>query len=197
MTSEWVVATRDTLDQGRAYQAYCLLGGDAGKTAVMCHTSPEVIESLAHDFQWGRNVRTDVSNPEKLKAFKEQNRMAQYMVAERARDIVSGLVNKMASNPQFLERMVVKVDPESGDASVEPKAIESLIKSLNTIGDISYRALGDAEAVEAGKNSAAAVAVNALDLYARMQARFDTKSHALIATAESIKNAPQVVIDVG
>lgn len=183
----WTVATREMLDQGRAYQAYCLLGGDAGKTAVMMHTSPEVIESLAHDFQWGLNVRADISSDEKLEAFKKLNRLAQYMVAERARALVSGLVERFHSDPKLFEQMMIKVSPDGAIVSFEPKAIETLAKTLSTLGDITYRALGDAEAVESGKNTAAAVG-DALDLYDKLQNRFGSKFQALKDTAAVIKN---------
>ena len=85
-------ATRETLDQGRAFQVYCLFGGKPEKTAVLCNTSPEVIKSLAHNFCWNTAIRSDLSDPTQLKTFREQNRMAQYVVAEKARELVSALI---------------------------------------------------------------------------------------------------------
>lgn len=190
-SNDWQVATREMLDQGRAYQAYCLLGGDAGKTAVMMHTSPEVIESLAHDFQWGKSVRADISTDEKIEAFQKLNRMSQYMVAERAREIVSSLVERLHADPKQLESMCMKVSPDGETLHFDPKSVETLAKTLSTIGEITYRALGDAEAVKAGQGNGAKVG-DVLDLYARMQARFESKTTAFITTAEAIKNVTPV-----
>lgn len=178
--------TRETLDQGRAFQLYCLLGGNAERTALMCRCAPEVIESLAHDFNWKMGVRTDLSKDGALDEYRKLNRAAALMIAEKARAVIEGLIDRM-SEPKALENMVIRVVPgtDGQEMTFEPKAVESVIKSLDTVQQIMYRALGDTEA--AGTDSAPKGNVaDPLGLYKRLSERFVPGHDGALASAKAV-----------
>jgi len=177
---------RETLDQGRAFQAYCLLGGNAQKTACLCHTFVEVIESLAHDFQWGKSVHTDIGDESKLEAFKSINRLTAFMLAERIQKIVEHIIDRMARDPQFCRTMLTKVDdvPDSPLVRFDPKGLLALIKAVALVADMKYRALGDEEGSIQIKEADSVV--DSMRIYEALSKRFGTKTDATLATAKVV-----------
>ena len=185
----WLVTNRETIDQGRAYLLYCLLGGDAKKVAGLCHSTPEVVESLAHDYNWAHNIQADLSTEAGMDAQRKANRLEQFIVAERARKIITKLLAQFEDD-ETLIRGSIKLKKGIGDveyAEFDAKAVESLIKSLGMLGEITYRALGDKEAQDSAASAATAVATG-LELYARLQKRFGSPHAALEVTAATVKD---------
>ena len=167
--AQYQLATRDTLHQGRAYEAYKLLGGDAKRTALVMRTSPEVIESLAHDFRWADSIEGDIGDNAKIAAFKSVRRLEALMLGRQLHRIIQRFVQKLEDDPAMAERMMVKFEDEGITAKVDTKALEGLVKAAAGADEICYRALGDKDAASGDKRDAVG---DAIDLYQRMQNRF-------------------------
>lgn len=174
----FALATRDTLHQGQAYAAYKLLGGDAKRTALVMRTTPDIIESLAHDFNWADSIEGDIGDADKLEAFKSVRRLESLLLGRQLHRIIGRIVQKVDDDPAFAERLCTKLgdDPDSPVINFDPKAIESLVKAAAAADEICFRALGDTTGSEGGKPRDPVG--DALDLYQKMQNRF-SKAPAL------------------
>ena len=170
--NSFALTTRDTLHQGQAYEAFKLLGGDAKRTALIMHTSVDVIESLAHDFDWASSIEGDIGDANKIEAFKSVRRLESLMLGRQLHRIIKRIVQKVDDDPAFAERLCTKLgdDPDSPTINFDPKAIESLVKAAAAADEICFRALGDTDGSAAGKPRDPVG--DALDLYSKMQSRF-------------------------
>ncbi len=181
-----MTASRQTLDQGRAFQAYCLLGGSAQKTALLCQTTPEVIEALARDFQWGKSVRTDIGDKSKLEAFKTLNRLSALMLGDCIRKIANKIACRMADDPEFCRAMLTKLGhgPDGLVTRFDAGALVALTKAAATAIELTNRALGDtggAAPTVRGDPVAAAVAT-----YGKLSQRFAARTDVTLATAKVV-----------
>jgi hypothetical protein len=146
---------RADLDQVKAFTAYCLTGGHIGRTAILCRCSNSTIESLAHDFNWPAKVGTVVrmDTDEGLAEQKALNRVSNFMVAERLKQVIVGVIDRLHDDPDRAAQLCIEIKNIPGtketEVSFNPKALTELAKGLETATNITYRALGDKQAQEA------------------------------------------------
>lgn len=190
--SPYLVQKAD-VDQVRAFTAFCMTGGNVGRTAILCHTSNDVIEALAHDFDWAQRVKgmPRADTDEGLAEAKALNRISIYMVAERAKSVISNIIDRLHDNPDEAMHLCIKVKripgTEEEEVKFDPKALGDLVGSLETVSNISYRALGDKVAQEADVGgSSESNAQSALGMYKAMMNRWDTLPK-IVASAETAK----------
>jgi len=60
-----------------------------------------VIESLAHKFRWGNNVRIDNGDESKHEPFKNANRLSALMLGLRIQKIVADIIDQIADDLQL------------------------------------------------------------------------------------------------
>lgn len=177
---------RDNIDQVKAFHAYCLLGGEPKRVALLFRCEPETIESLAHDFNWKQNVGAlaRMDNAEGLTEQQQLHRVGMFIVAERAKKIFTNLFEQLEKDPRFLESMVTKLSPDGVTINFEPKHLLDLVKGFQTLGEISYRALGDEPAGGSGGKDGDGTGVAAgIAVYEAMRKRFDHMKPAVDTTA--------------
>ena len=185
MDVQFTLATKETLDQGRAFETYCLLGGDVKRTAVVMRTAPDIIASLAHDFQWAQSIRGDIGDASKLEAFRSVHRMSVFMLGEDIHEIVQDIVGRMRSDPAFLGSMTMKWDKNSEVMRFDASQLKALAQAAGLAAELKYRALGDKEASQ-GPDKSDAVAT-ALTLYDKLSDRFASRGVDMtLATAKAV-----------
>lgn len=175
--------------------AYCLTGGHVGRTSIICRTSNDIIESLAHDYNWDGKISgvvrmdTDEGLVEQLAL----NRIGNYLAAQRLKEVVEGIINRIHKDPEAAAAMCIKVrripGTEEEEVTFEPKALESLSKTLESCNNMSYRALGDKIAKEADATNSAGTnpAQIALDVYQALARRFEADVPRVVLPAEVSK----------
>ena len=164
-----------------------MLGGNPTKTALLCRTTKDVIESLAHDFGWKESIRTDLSDPDKCDEFKTMNRLSTYASAERMSKIVDDLIEDFVKNPTEMCRKAV-VSNAGVEWVFDPAPIEKLAKTLAAVADIKYKALGDQVAAKAGESSSGGSSrvADALEVYDRLQKAFASRQDPMLVTAKIV-----------
>ena len=154
-------------------------------------TTPDVIESLAHDFNWAENVVGDFGDPLKREALVQANRMAHFMLAQRGRTIVERLLNRLHEK-DAVDDMMIKADnaEDSVRLHFDPKVVGELAKALGSFSEQAYRAIGDTEAAGTEPKDKRGGAGDMLELTKRLQALTSAGgTDRTLATAVAVKPA--------
>lgn len=179
------------LDQARAFMAYCLTGGHVGRTAIICRTSNDIIESLAHDYNWEGKI-SGIVRMDTEAGVEEQrtlNRISNFVASQRLKEVVQNVIDRFHKDPEAALHFCIKVKripgTEEEDVTFDPKALESLAKTLETCNNMSYRALGDKIAKEADAANGAGTNPQqfALELYKAMARRLDETAPRVVLPA--------------
>lgn len=182
------------IDQVKAFHAFCLLGGDCKRVALLFRCDPATIESLAHDFNWRAQITglSRIDNEVGLTEQQQIHRVGVFIVAERAKKIFTNLFDKLDSDPAFAERMMTKLSTDGALVVFDSKALLDLVKGYEALTGISYRALGDTpepttNAGEAGTATAAAIG---LATFQALRTRFDRKPgvDTVAEVSKAVKN---------
>lgn len=170
------LATRETINQVKAFHAYCLLGGDCRRVAILFRTTPDVIESLAHDFNWRQQITglARMDNESGLTEQQEIHRVGVFIVAERAKQIFVNLFEKLETDPDFAQSLTTKKLFKDDETEIifDGKALLDLVKGYEALTNLSYRALGDKSASKGSDDSPANTAAASIALYQQLQNRF-------------------------
>lgn len=125
---------------------YASFSGDIEKTAISAKVPADIIRSLEHDFDWQTKLRRLKSGAGVSDAEKTANRAVNYLQAQRLRDVLEESL-RLLEEPDELVKMLVHFKyTKEGDVdtlAVNPKALLDLTKALESVQNMSYRALGD------------------------------------------------------
>ena len=125
---------------------YASFSGDVEKAAIASKVPSEIIRALEHDFDWVTKLRRLKSGAGVSDAEKTANRAVNYLQAQRLRDVLEESL-RLLENPEELTKMLVQFKyTREGDVdcvTVNPKALLDLTKALESVQNMSYRALGD------------------------------------------------------
>lgn len=136
----------ETVDQARAWMCYAAFSGDIEKTAIASKVPLSAIQALEHDFNWPAKLKRLKTGAGESDAERVANRAINYLQAQRMREVMERTL-KLVEDPEELIKVLVKFKfAEEGDLTkidVNPKAILDLSKALETVQNMSYRALGD------------------------------------------------------
>lgn len=148
--STGILTPPNMVDQVKAFMLFTYFGGDAKKTASAARCDVRVIEALAHDFNWNEKIigTNRLDTPEGIKAEREANRAANYVMGKRLITILETLYNESEDSVKFLTKICTMVDLK-GNTYLSTKPLMEIAKTFQMAGDITYRALGDKIAVEA------------------------------------------------
>ena len=168
------------IDQAKAFMAYGLMGGDVKRVALLMRCEPSDIESLAHDFNWkGQfNGVVQLDTDEGKKAQREIHRVSVYITADRARQIIVNILDRIQNDENFARSMTTKALFDESEALVtfDGKGLLDLVKGLQMVTDMAYRALGDTEKASDGSSEASGAAAGAaIATYQALQKRFNAK----------------------
>lgn len=134
------------VDQARAWMCYASFSGDIEKTAISAKVPADIIRALEHDFDWQTKLRRLKSGAGVSDAEKTANRAVNYLQAQRLRDVLEESL-RLLEDPEELVKMLVQFKyTKEGDVdtlAVNPKALLDLTKALESVQNMSYRALGD------------------------------------------------------
>lgn len=154
--SESSLALANQVDQVKAFMLYAYFGGDALKCANACRVDIRIIQALEHDFSWADKIKGQnrLDTPEGLKMEQELNRAANYTMAKRFAAVLESVVLDAESTERFIETLCIELVPIKGkpgeyEKVFTAKPLLELAKAMQTINDMSYRALGDKTAAKA------------------------------------------------
>ena len=195
----------ETVDQARAWMCYAAFSGDLEKTAIASKVPLSAIEALEHDFNWPAKLKRLKTGAGESDAERVANRAINYLQAQRMREVMERTL-KLVEDPEELIKVLVKFKfAEEGDLTkidVNPKAILDLSKALETVQNMSYRALGDkiptaAETVNSGDRGTSAASVvsvrSVLSALTEMQEHAEEEKRARKAqrAAENLSDGSQ------
>jgi len=125
---------------------YAAFSGDVEKTSISAKIPAAIILALEHDFDWPTKLKRLKSGAGVSDAEKTANRAVNYLQAQRLRDVLEESL-RLLESPEELTKMLVKFKyTKEGDVDcvdVNPKALLDLTKALESVQNMSYRALGD------------------------------------------------------
>jgi hypothetical protein len=123
---------------------YAMTYGDVMVTARTCELAPSVIEDVVQFFQFEDDVNEFKALQEKTPSKDIRlyvNRMRNYVLAERTRMIIESVMKVLCDgDTAYIQQIISNPKAYSGR---DLKPILDLVKSLETVSFISYRALGD------------------------------------------------------
>lgn len=136
----------ESVDQARAWMCYAAFSGDLEKTAIASKVPLAALVALEHDFNWVAKLKRLKTGAGESDAERVANRAVNYLQAQRMRDVLEDAL-RLLSDPEELLRQLVKFKFAADGAveriDVNPKAVLDLAKALETVQNMSYRALGD------------------------------------------------------
>ncbi len=169
-------AAPDSINQVKAFHAFCLLGGDCARVALLFNVEASVIEHLAHGFNWRAQITglTRIDTVAGLTELQQLHRVGVFIVAERAKQIFVNIFDRLESDPKFAATMTTKLSQDGARLVFDAKALVDLVKGYQALTEITYRALGDkpGSASESEKDSTDTAAIS-ISVYQALQKRFD------------------------
>ena len=137
----------ESVDQARAWMCYAAFGGDTEKASIASKVPLSALLTLEHDFNWPAKLKRLKTGAGESEAERVANRAVNYLQAQRMRDVLERAL-RLIESPDELLQALVKAKIAPGDGSIEridvnPKAVLDLSKALETVQNMSYRALGD------------------------------------------------------
>lgn len=172
---------------------YASFSGDVEKTAISAKVPADIIRSLEHDFDWTTKLRRLKSGAGVSDAEKTANRAVNYLQAQRLRDVLEESL-RLLEDPEKLALALVKFKlTKEGDVAgieVSPKALLDLTKALESVQNMSYRALGDklptqADTVNEKDKGVASSVTSVRDVIAALQEFAATPAPKAIETVVS------------
>lgn len=134
------------IDQARAWMCYASFSGDVDKAAIASKVPADIIRSLEHDFDWVSKLKKLKSGAGVSDAEKTANRAVNYLQAQRLRDVLEESL-RMLESPEELVKALVKFkytkEGEVEYVESTAKTLLDLTKALESVQNMSYRALGD------------------------------------------------------
>jgi hypothetical protein len=125
---------------------YAAFSGDLEKTSIASKVPLAALVALEHDFNWVAKLKRLKTGAGESDAERVANRAVNYLQAQRMRDVLEDAL-RLLSDPEELLRQLVKFKFAADGAveriDVNPKAVLDLAKALETVQNMSYRALGD------------------------------------------------------
>lgn len=125
---------------------YASFAGDVEKTAISAKVPAEIIRALEHDFDWPSKLRKLKSGAGVSDAEKTANRAVNYLQAQRMRDVLERALALLEDEEELIKAIVKFKFAKEGEleyVEANPKAVLDLSKALETVQNMSYRALGD------------------------------------------------------
>lgn len=137
----------ESVDQARAWMCYAAFGGDTEKASIASKVPLSALLTLEHDFNWPAKLKRLKTGAGESEAERVANRAVNYLQAQRMRDVLERAL-RLIESPDELLQALIKAKIAPGDGSIEridvnPKAVLDLSKALETVQNMSYRALGD------------------------------------------------------
>ena len=137
------------LNQAHLFVIWQGLGGDSRVVARATGIRQCVIESLAHDFSWEQLAGGKLGLADRALE-KEINRVQNYAQAIRLRKILDVAVDKIETEDggERFKKLIFSTD-QMGNPTMNTKPLVELAKAVETVHNITYRALGDKVAEQA------------------------------------------------
>jgi hypothetical protein len=137
----------ESVDQARAWMCYAAFGGDTEKASIASKVPLSALLTLEHDFNWPAKLKRLKTGAGESEAERVANRAVNYLQAQRMRDVLERALRLIESPDELLQALIkAKIAPDDGSIEridVNPKAVLDLSKALETVQNMSYRALGD------------------------------------------------------
>jgi curved DNA-binding protein CbpA len=129
------------------------LGGSAEVVSRATGIRKNVIEALAHDYQWDMLAGGKLALQDK-ELEKKINRAQNYLQAVRLRGLLDSVMSHLTAeeNKEKLESTIFTTS-DKGEPKIGAKGLVELAKAYETLHNITYRALGDKEAESADTTS--------------------------------------------
>lgn len=182
--------TAEQVDQVKVFHLFAFFGGDSLRTAAAARVDHRIVEALAHDFNWLSQIKgmNRLDTPDGLEAEQAANRAANYVMAQRLRDVISSVVLDAEKDDTFAKTLCIDVDAD-GNKTFTPKPLVEIAKASEIVHNLSYRALGD----KIGAKSDTVASVDG-DRITNLAVNIYQK---LTAAAEAVKRVDEVVsVDV-
>lgn len=163
------------VDEVRLFMLFALFGGKIERTAAVGGVPVEIVQALAHDFNWKDKVngKSDLTTDEGKEYEKAMNRVASYVTAVRMANVMGRLVDELDKDPSFARAFCTEVDDETGERSFNTKNLVELAKGMQIVDDLKYRALGDKVAQAADTTGQKTQSQIVLNVYQSLASRFD------------------------
>jgi hypothetical protein len=150
-------ARKESLDVSRIFLAYLATCGDVAQTADIAMCKIADVLFLARTEMWDQKLsESQLSrgpSPEKAKdRAREVNRMANYIQAIRLRALIDKSLQWIYENEENVHKFCSEVNKQ-GNRVFSTKPVLDLAKAAETVQGMTYRALGDVVADEAGPGS--------------------------------------------